>query len=163
MHGLFLRLEPGSSGFRPTARAGVERPGGDALTGRGPGAMGHPEAATTVIGSAAGLWVGILAVGDPQGCPERAGGRRRNRRTRGWGDDACEPTWQLASAALQATAWFRAGLDDGQREVLDSALADAAGYRELRAPQASCADCDASPNDLCADHSRGLRSALTAF
>jgi hypothetical protein len=39
-----------------------------------------------------------------------------------------------------------------QLEVLGSALADAAEYREKRASDGTCQACDASPAALCADH-----------
>lgn len=39
-----------------------------------------------------------------------------------------------------------------QLEVLASALADAAEYREKRASDGTCQACDTSPAGLCADH-----------
>jgi hypothetical protein len=44
------------------------------------------------------------------------------------------------------------GLSNEHREVLAAALADAADYREARASDGYCADCEASESQLCSDH-----------
>lgn len=46
-----------------------------------------------------------------------------------------------------------AGPDDGQREVLGQALADALSYRS---PDGFCADCEVHPAGLCNDHAADL-------
>jgi hypothetical protein len=45
------------------------------------------------------------------------------------------------------------GLDNGQREVLGHALADAI---EHRTPYGDCVDCDTRPEGLCSDHAADL-------
>jgi hypothetical protein len=57
---------------------------------------------------------------------------------------------------LDVAAPAPGGLDAGQREVLASALADASGYREGRASDNFCADCEADPAGLCPDHAADL-------
>jgi hypothetical protein len=44
-------------------------------------------------------------------------------------------------------------LDDGQREVLAGALADAIEYRT---PEGFCAECETRPEGLCNDHAADL-------
>ena len=48
------------------------------------------------------------------------------------------------------------GLGEEQREVLAAALADASGYREGRASDSYCADCDAALAGICDDHAADL-------
>jgi hypothetical protein len=45
------------------------------------------------------------------------------------------------------------GLDNGQREVLGQALADAISYRT---PEGFCRDCEDHPATLCGDHAADL-------
>lgn len=47
-------------------------------------------------------------------------------------------------------------LDDGQREVLAQALADALDYRDLRVNSGQCHDCEEHPAALCEDHAADL-------
>jgi hypothetical protein len=47
----------------------------------------------------------------------------------------------------------RGGLDNGQREVLAQALADAIAHRD---PAGYCDDCEARPAGLCDDHAADL-------
>jgi hypothetical protein len=54
---------------------------------------------------------------------------------------------RTALAALVAVA-SPGGMDDGQREVLGQALADAT---EHRTPEGFCAECEARPEGLCND------------
>ena len=61
-----------------------------------------------------------------------------------------------SSLAALLTAWptgARGGLDNGQREILGQALADAISYRT---PEGFCADCEAHPAALCGDHAADL-------
>lgn len=53
---------------------------------------------------------------------------------------------------LEVTAPAPAGLSGEQREALALALADAADYREGRASDSHCADCDQVIPSLCSDH-----------
>ena len=57
---------------------------------------------------------------------------------------------------LEVAAPAPAGLSREQREVLAAGLADAADFREGRASDSSCADCEAHPAGLCDDHSADL-------
>lgn len=60
-----------------------------------------------------------------------------------------------ASLAALAAGWpsgVPGGLSGEHREVLAAALADAAEYREARAGDSFCADCQADPSLLCSDH-----------
>ena len=73
----------------------------------------------------------------------------------GEGTDWKSWAYRLASmlGAVLEVAGQAPALTPPQRDVLAQALADAVEYRT---PGADCADCDASPAGLCADHAEDL-------